>query len=268
MKRLLLVDGNNEKGNLNIEKFKGLTYVPLFTKAINNCGEYEIEALYPAYKDFVLPTVNDLKKYDGILLTGSSLSVNETPQFVEAQLELCELCFQSQVPIYGSCWGLQVAVHTAGGKVSSSPKGYEIGIMGNLNLTSQGKEHFLFKNKKNPISSFCVHKDYIEEIPPNSIVLAHNSFCPVQALEINYKGGSFVGVQYHPEFDVNQMFSTYERLKDMLYKSKYFNNRGDYEKEIIYLEKEINKNIDAFYNDEVYRILEIKNWLEIIDNNS
>ena len=32
MKKLLILDGNSVEGNLNIKKFKGLTYVPLFTK--------------------------------------------------------------------------------------------------------------------------------------------------------------------------------------------------------------------------------------------
>jgi len=262
MKKVLIVDGNNTTGNLNIEKFKGLTYVPLFTKAINKCGEYEIDAMYPTHEDFIMPSIEQLQSYDGILWTGSSLSVNETPEYVDPQIKLCALCFESKTPIYGSCWGLQVAVKTAGGKVSSSKKGYEIGIMKNLDLTPEGEKHFLFKNKKTPISSFCVHKDYIEQIPANSTLLASNSFCPVQALEIRYKGGTFIGVQYHPEFDNNQMFSTYERLKDMLYKSEYFKNTQDYEKEVTYVKDKIEKNIDAFYNDEVYRILEIKNWLD------
>ena len=228
-------------------------------KTINKCGKYEIDAIYPTKKDFILARINDLKQYDGILWTGSSLSINETWEFIESQIKLCELCFQSQIPIYGSCWGLQVAVYTAGGKVVFSKNGYEIGIMENLKLTHEGKNHFLFKNKNNPISSFCVHKDYIEQIPQNSTILAYNNFCPVQALEIKYKGGIFVGVQYHPEFDINQMFSTYERLKNILYDNQYFNSHGDYSKEITYL-----KNIDAFYNNEVYRILEITNWLDTL----
>ena len=264
MKKLLIVDGNSLEGNLNIKKFKGLTYVPLFTKTINKCGQYKIDAIYPTKKNFILPRINDLKQYDGILWTGSSLSINATWEFIESQIKLCELCFQSQTPIYGSCWGLQVAVYTAGGKVAVSKDGYEIGIMENLKLTDEGKNHFLFKNKNNPISSFCVHKDYIEQIPQNSIILAYNSFCPVQALEIKYKGGVFVGVQYHPEFDINQMLSTYERLKNTLYENQYFNSKRDYAKEINDLKNKIETNIDAFYNNEVYRILEIKNWLDTL----
>jgi len=264
MKKLLIVDGNTEEGNLNIHKFSGLTYVPLFTKVVQLCGEYEIDALYPTHENFIMPSIDTLKKYDGILWTGSSLSINETKQYVAPQLQLCDKCFESQTPIYGSCWGLQVAVATAGGVVSSSPKGYEIGVMSALQLSPEGEKHFLYKNKKNPIKSFCVHKDYVEKLPPNSTLLASNSFCTVQAAQIQYKGGTFVGVQYHPEFDIPQMFSTYKRLEQMLFQSKYFNEKKEYEDEIKKLEDSIKKNIEAFYGDEVYGILEIKNWLDTL----
>ena len=136
--------------------------------------------------------------------------------------------------------------------------------MDSLSLTQEGKEHYIFKNKSEPISSFCVHKDYIEEVPKNSTLLAFNEFCPVQALEIKYKGGVFVGVQNHPEFDSNQMISTYHRLHDLLLKSKYFSSSSEHLCAIGELEDEIEKNENAFYNNEKYRLLEIRNWLDTL----
>ncbi len=264
VKKLLVVDGNTDQGSSNIKNFEGLTYVPLFTKAIQTIGDYEIDAAYPTREGFIQPSIDELKKYDGILWTGSSLSVNDTPEFVEPQIELCQNAFKSQTPIYGSCWGLQVAVAASGGKVKSAQAGYEIGVMEKLTLTKEGKDHYLFKNKAEPISSYCVHKDYIEEIPQDSTLLAFNEFCPVQALEIRHKGGVFVGVQYHPEFDSKQMISTYNRLHDLLLKSEYFSNSSEHLNEVTALEDEIKNNEDAFYNNEKYRLLEIKNWLDTL----
>ncbi|NQY94369.1 MAG: type 1 glutamine amidotransferase [Campylobacteraceae bacterium] len=264
MKKLLVVDGNTDQGSINIKNFEGLSYIPLFTKAIQSCGEFEIDASYPTREGFIQPSIDELKKYDGILWTGSSLSVNETPEFVKPQILLCQTAFESQTPIYGSCWELQVAVAASGGKVKSAQAGYEIGVMDNLSLTKEGKAHYLFKNKTEPISSFCVHKDYIEEVPPNSTLLAFNEFCPVQALEIKHKGGVFVGVQYHPEFDSQQMISTYHRLHDLLLKSEYFSSSSEHLNAIGELEDEIEKNETAFYNNEKYRLLEIRNWLDTL----
>jgi len=264
VKKLLIVDGNTDQGSININNFEGLTYVPLFTKAIQTVGEYEIDGIYPTREGFIQPSIEDLKKYDGILWTGSSLSVNDTPEFVEPQIKLCQNAFESNTPIYGSCWGLQVAVAASGGKVGSAKAGYEIGVMDSLTLTQEGKDHFLFKNKTEPISSYCVHKDYIEEIPQDSTLLAFNEFCPVQALEIRHKGGVFVGVQYHPEFDNKQMISTYHRLHDLLLKSKYFSSSAEHFSAIGELEDEIEQNENAFYNNEKYRLLEIRNWLDTI----
>jgi len=265
MKKLLIIEGNTDEDSLSIEKFKGLSYVPLFTKAIKSIGDYEIDALYPTREDFKQVSIEELKKYDGILWTGSALSVNESAKYVDPQILLCKNAFESHVPIYGSCWGLQVAVVAAGGKVSAFKKGYEVGIMKELNVTKEGKEHYLFKNKSGAISSFCVHRDYIEELPTNSTLLASNEFCPVQALEINYKGGIFVGVQYHPEFDSAQMLSTYKRLEKKLIQSGYFKNNDEYKNEIRALEEELVNNKKAFYNNEKYRLLEISNWLENLE---
>ena len=264
MKKLLIIEGNTDKDSLNIQKFKGLSYVPLFTKSIEIIGEYQIDALYPTRNDFEQISIKDLQKYDGILWTGSGLSVNETPNLVQPQIQLCKNAFEAKVPMYGSCWGLQIAVGAAGGKVASFEAGYEIGIMKKLTLTKEGKEHYLFKNKTEPISSFCVHKDYIEELPLNSTLLAFNEFCPVQALEINYKGGTFVGVQYHPEFDVKQMLSTFERLEEKLIQSAYFKNNEAYNTEITNMKKEILNKKD-FYNNDLYRLLEISNWLKNLE---
>ena len=52
MKKLLIIEGNTDKDSLNIQKFKGLSYVPLFTKSIEIIGEYQIDALYPTRNDF------------------------------------------------------------------------------------------------------------------------------------------------------------------------------------------------------------------------
>ncbi len=262
MKKILIIDGNTDQASLNIEKFNGLNYLSLFTKAIETVGNYDIEALYPAREDFKQISIEDLQKYDGILWTGSALSVNETPKLVEPQIQLCKNAFEANVPMYGSCWGLQVAVVASGGKVSASKKGYEIGIMKELKLTKEGREHYVFNNKSEPIVSFCVHKDSVEELPPHSTLLASNSFCSVQALEIRHKGGTFVGVQYHPEFDTKQMLSTYKRLKEQLISSGYFKNCEAYKKEVTDLEEEILSDKKAFYNSEKYRLLEISNWLK------
>ncbi|OUR73770.1 hypothetical protein A9Q76_02100, partial [Arcobacter sp. 31_11_sub10_T18] len=74
----------------------------------------------------------------------------------------------------------------------------------------------------------------------------------------------FVGVQYHPEFDNKQMISTYNRLHDLLLKSEYFSNSSEHLNAVTALENEIKKNEDAFYNNEKYRLLEIKNWLDTL----
>ena len=228
MKKILIIESNTQKACENIEEYNALRYSELFKKLINILGDYEIDIICPMFKNFLMPSIKDLKKYKAILITGSALCVNDAE--VNIQMKLCEKAFVSKTPIYGSCFGFQLAVKVAGGEVYSDKSVYEIGILENLQLTKEGAKHFLFKNIST--KSFCTHKDYVKKIPLNSQVLAFNNFYEVQAIEISYMGGIFVWVQYHPEFDNNQMISTYNRLKNILLENKTFENEKDFEEEI------------------------------------
>ena len=228
MEKILIIEANTQKACEEIEEYKDLRYSELFKKLINTFADYEIDIIYPMFKNFIMPSIKDLEKYKAIFITGSALSVNMAE--VKVQEILCKKAFKSKTPIYGSCFGLQLAVKVAGGEVYSDNKAYEIGILKNLQLTKEGEKHFLFKNIKT--KSFCTHKDYVKKLPLNSQVLAFNDFYEVQAIEISYMGGIFVGVQYHPEFDNNQMISTYRRLKNILLENKTFENEEEFEREI------------------------------------
>lgn len=248
MDKILIIEANTEKACEKIEEYKALRYSELFKKLIKTLGDYKIDIICPMFKNFVLPSVKDLEKYKAIIITGSVLSVNSAE--VKIQEILCEKSFKSKTPIYGSCFGLQLAVKVAGGEIYSDKSLYEIGILKNLQLTKEGETHFLYNNINT--KSFCTHKDFVKKLPLNSSILAFNDFCKVQALEILYMGGRFVGVQYHPEFDQKQMISTYYRLKNILLKNKHFKN----EKEFI---EEIKRIQDFEINVERN---EIKNFLE------
>ena len=58
---------------------------------------------------------------------------NETKSIIN-QIELAKELFKRKNKIFGSCWGLQVLVTAAGGKVRKNPNGLEAVLAKNIKL--------------------------------------------------------------------------------------------------------------------------------------
>lgn len=180
------------------------------------------ESVFPADVTKDLPSISQLKEFDGILWTGSSLSVTDTIPAVTRQLDFAETIFQSGIPLYGSCWGLQVAIVAAGGEVGPCANGLEFGISRPIELTQRGVESPFFDGRSSNYTALCIHYDEVLKLPQNAIILASNSHSPVQAVAFDYKKSSFFGVQYHPEFNSEQMALITSFLEEKLVRSDSF----------------------------------------------
>lgn len=224
--KLLIVEGNNEETRVSLSDFGISPYHILFKRMLSIIKpNAQTEVVFPSDLDGKLPSVKDLKNYDGVLWTGSSLSVYDDNQYVNRQLNFGEDIFQSGVPFYGSCWGMQIATVVAGGKVAPSSKGLEIGVTNHISPTKEGKQSQFFTHRKKDFSALCVHYDEVVELPENAIVLASNSHSYVQAMTFKYKNSNFFGVQYHPEFKAKDIalisdFRTDELVKNGSFTSK------------------------------------------------
>ena len=204
--RLLAVEGNSKDIWEKREKCGGVPYHKRFLAMLKILQpNAKVEVAFPADNDTILPSVRSLEKFDGILWTGSSLSVNDPVPSVQRQLSFTEDVFKSGVPFYGSCWGLQLAAVVAGGKVSACVNGREFGISSPVELTDAGKKHQCLQGRKAPYNTLCIHMDEVLEPPSNSTILAKNSHSKIQALTIKHNKSVFFGVQYHPEFKISDM---------------------------------------------------------------
>jgi GMP synthase (glutamine-hydrolysing) len=228
--RLLIVEGNREETRIKRESFGIRPYHLIFKEMIHFLEPAaQVDIVFPAHIDKKLPTSLELKKFDGILWTGSSLSVLDDTPSVTSQLNFGEDIFNSGVPFYGSCWGLQIATVVAGGKVGKSKNGLELGVSKPIKLTNSGKKSSFFKKRRNEFNALCIHYDEITKIPENSVILAENSHSEVQALTISYKKSNFFGVQYHPEFKNSDMALISSFLVKKLTESKFFTSREEAE---------------------------------------
>lgn len=261
--KLLIVEGNNEETRAEREAFGIRPYHLLFKEMLRFLSpDARTEAVFPADGSQNLPTAAQLKAYDGILWTGSSLSVTENVPSVTNQLTFAETIFESGVPLYGSCWGLQVATTVAGGKVSKGGNGLEFGISKDIMLTEPALKSPFFPKRKSRYSALCIHYDEVEKIPENAVVLARNSHSEVQAIVFDYKKSSFFGVQYHPEFKPSDMILIARLLSEKLIATGRFASLLEVEQFVLKMTEA--KTLNPEITDYRLHTQEIKAWLEYI----
>jgi len=190
-------------------------------------GSYDI--LCPADPDASLPHNSALKDYDGVVLTGSALHLWHGEPESMRQVELARAIFKANVPFFGSCWGLQVAAVAAGGAVHQNPRGREMGFARRIVPNSAGRTHPLLKGRPEAYEAPCSHLDEVKTLPPDATLLASNAISMVQAAEIRHEGGTFWGVQYHPEFTPNLTAYLIERRGETLIEEGLFTDKAQHE---------------------------------------
>ena len=147
-----------------------------------------------------------LADYDGILFTGSMSNIQDMTDGTRRQIAFMQEAFASGTPLFGICWGLQLATVAAGGQVGPSHAADSHGewpFARNVALTSAGRDHPMHLTRPDVFDSYAFHSDMIYELPVGATVTARNDSC-IQALEIRGQKSVFWGVQSPPEADGSQ----------------------------------------------------------------
>lgn len=147
-----------------------------------------------------LPQGVSLADFDGVTITGSPLNIYSDVPAVRGQIEYARDVFNTGIPVFGACWGLQLMSAALGGKVRLNPNGREFGVARNITLNEAGREHAMYRGKPDAFDALCSHEDEVEALPACGRLLASNAMSRVQAAEMIDGDNSFWGVQYHPEF--------------------------------------------------------------------
>ena len=226
--KIIVFEGNTSQTCQRVMRYGGIPYHQLFRDVIQGFDDrISVDFAYPADEGYVQLSAQDLQQYDGAFWTGSALNPYDDIPAVTQQIEQSKQVFQSGIPYYGSCWGLQVAVVASGGKTSPCKQGLEVGVAKNIQLTEAGKNHPLVSTRENGFLAFCLHYAEVSQLPEQSTVLAYNDHSQVQAIEIKHAGGTFFGVQYHPEFDVDTMKAGYRRNHEKFLEIGVYQNVAD-----------------------------------------
>ena len=147
-----------------------------------------------------LPFGTALSDFDGVMIPGSPLHIYDPTPAVARQIDFARAAFAARVPVWGSCWGLQLATVALGGSVRRNPRGRELPMARAITVTQVGRAHPLLASRPAVFDALCSHLDEIETMPPNSEVLAANELSAIQAIATQTPWrGSFLGTQYHPE---------------------------------------------------------------------
>ncbi|GGW28987.1 type 1 glutamine amidotransferase [Arenibacter certesii] len=259
--RLLIVEGNNENTRSQREAYGIMPYHLKFQEMLRGLvPKAQTDFAFPADVAIDLPTTSKLEQYDGVLWTGSSLSVLDNIPDVQRQLNFADDVFKSGIPFYGSCWGMQIATVVAGGKVVRSKNGLEFGVSKPIEVTPLGKISPFLSHRIAPYSALCVHYDEVDEVPHNALVLASNSHSKVQAMTFDFKKGSFFGVQYHPEFNTSEMALIASFLSQKLVGSKVFDSLEDVQEFCLLLREQ--NGIPFEISDYQLHTQEIMAWLK------
>lgn len=221
MLRLLVVEGNTPAGRRRIAESAGATPAESYAGVLRAIAPNAIvDICTPADGDGTTP--QPLDSYDGLAITGSSLNIYERDIASLRQIDFVREVFARGIPMFGSCWGLQLATVAAGGEVGLNPAGREVAFARKIALTSAGCDHPMHATRDAVFDAPAIHSDIVTRLPQVAIVTARNAMSEIQAAEIRFGRGVFWGVQYHPEYGLHDIAAVIRRYGETLVTERFF----------------------------------------------
>jgi GMP synthase (glutamine-hydrolysing) len=217
------------------------------------------------------PSTSRIQSFDGVIWGGSALSVTDDCADVRATRQWMKACFDAAKPVFGICYGLQLAVDMAGGAVEASPKGLEA-ISTLVMLTPEGEQHPMFSGRVEPFTATTFHEDHIRDLPVGATCMATNGHSDVQAAVFQVRDCLVWGVQYHPDIDIKAVDMLARFCKEQLTDHGLFTSEAEYQ-EYLQIIEQLRKNphdahlaaqigFDHHIMDARHRLSEVQCWLE------
>lgn len=153
-----------------------------------------------------------------------------------------------------------------------NPNGLEIGFARRISLTEAGARHPLLAGRPAAFDAPAIHFDSIVAPPADATILAANAMSPIQAAEFRQDGGTFWGVQYHPEFSLSLVATILRRHGAVLIERGFRRDEADTQAwlaDLDALDAEPSRGdlawahgLDAEVLDPVRRVTELRNFIE------
>lgn len=163
-------------------------YEQWFSRVLGETVELEVHIAWEK-------PLHPLRGYDGMIITGSPMSLAQPEPWMDDAAALCRQAHQAGTPVMGVCFGHQLIAYAFGGRVQAHPRGWEVGTC-DVRLRDDGRNDPLFTSLPTQIRCNMSHRDEVVDLPPTVRCLAENDHSAAQAIAID---DSVRGVQFHPE---------------------------------------------------------------------
>lgn len=270
MLRLLVAEGNTSDGRRRIAESAGATPSESYADVLRTIAPDAQVDIFMAADEGAAPAA-PLDAYDGIAITGSSLNIYQREAASLRQIDFVREVFARAIPMFGSCWGLQLATVAAGGQVALNPHGREVAFARRIILTEAGRSHPMHRRRAPAFDAPAIHSDVVTLLPQGAIITAWNAMSEVQAAEIRLGEGVFWGVQYHPEYRLRDVAAVVRRYGERLVVEGFFKDLSElesYAADLTTLDADRKRadiawrlDLGADILDEGMRLLELSNWI-------
>ena len=160
-----------------------------------------------------LPDEEELKNYDGFVMSGSHYSVEDNEPWMLRLQEWVRKVKNYQdnnndkVPkIVAVCFSHQLVNKAFGGTVGQNPQREFVWNAENIQLTAEARKHEFFNNNietlKDDFNLFESHGECVLAIPPGAVKLASSHSCEYEIVGI---GNNIITMQNHPEITAELM---------------------------------------------------------------
>ena len=256
---ILIVEGNIREDSEFFVKAAGASAADNLKNLILKIEpSIKTEIVNPGHDEETSYALKNINKFNGIVFTGGAMRINDMTDVIKKHIKFASDCFNQNKKILAICWGLQVCSTAAGGKVNPGKNGAHIGIASDIIINNEGKEHFIYKDKKNKFTTPAFNFDEVTELPKDAILLSSDKVNNVMGVSFTAGNSEITGLQYHPDYEYYQMINLIAGRKERLFNNKNFLNEDDYEKHIAYIKS---KNELLNFDD---RTCEVRNWLKYI----
>ncbi len=143
---------------------------------------------------------------------GEFSAVDDYP-WMDELLEFIRVLVRRDTPLFGSCWGHQLAARALGGVVIHDLEKAEMGCR-EIELTEAGMRDDLLGKFPRRFFANMGHHDRVTKLPPGAVELARSESQPHQAFRL--VGAPVYGTQFHSELDAES-----ERTRLITYREHY-----------------------------------------------
>lgn len=165
------------------------------------------------------PAIN-LDEYAGVIVGGGPATVSDNPDkkpayqkhFEPALFELLQSIVEKDKPFIGLCYAPSAIATTLDGFASKQyPE--KVGAY-TISLTDEGYADPIFSGIPRTFLAFAGHKESVEQLPTDAILLASSESCPIQGYRI---GKHVYAFQFHPELDAEGLAIRVDTYRHMGY---------------------------------------------------